>query len=233
VTTTIGEAGDLAGLGPLARRALELAEDEAHGWGHDRVGTEHLLLGLLAVEEGGAARALRAAGVTLAAARHKVVEAVGTADAAPVKPSRNPPPPVTPTLSARAARSLERAVRFSHQHRSDKVASGQLLWGVLDVEGRAGQVLRGLGVDIPSVRAALATTTDEPDATVDRQADQTGRGEPEPSCAACGADLEGRLVFRRMTARSTKGDRPAGAAEVEALVFSCAVCGAAVGAHRA
>ena len=43
--------------------------------GYDRVGTEHLLLGILADEAGGAAGLLREAGATLSATRHKVREA--------------------------------------------------------------------------------------------------------------------------------------------------------------
>jgi ATP-dependent Clp protease ATP-binding subunit ClpC len=41
-----------------ARWAVVLARSEAHGLGQDRLGTEHLLLGLLGVEEGLAARVL-------------------------------------------------------------------------------------------------------------------------------------------------------------------------------
>jgi hypothetical protein len=44
--------------------------------GYDRVGTEHLLLGLLRGEPDGAATVLAEAGATLSAARHKVREAV-------------------------------------------------------------------------------------------------------------------------------------------------------------
>lgn len=41
-----------------AREAIVLARAEAHGLGQDRLGTEHLLLGLLGVEDGLAARVL-------------------------------------------------------------------------------------------------------------------------------------------------------------------------------
>ncbi len=46
-------------LSEPARRALDLAKDEAQRLGHTYVGTEHLLLGLLRVEDGIAAQVLR------------------------------------------------------------------------------------------------------------------------------------------------------------------------------
>jgi hypothetical protein len=53
------------GLTPQAKKAIELAEDEAHGMNLNYVGTEHLLIGLLREGEGVAARALGNLGVTL------------------------------------------------------------------------------------------------------------------------------------------------------------------------
>ena len=55
-----------------ARRVVELAQDEAQALRHVHIGTEHLLLGLLAEEHGIAARTLRDAGVTAAAVRQCV-----------------------------------------------------------------------------------------------------------------------------------------------------------------
>jgi ATP-dependent Clp protease ATP-binding subunit ClpA len=123
-----------------ARRTLELAVHEAVELGHDRIGTEHLLLGLLAKAGNRAARALADAGVTVAAARHEVVEAPGPK----ARPTRRTG---GRARSPRASRALNRAVRFSHAGRSELVTSEHVLLGVLDVEGTAGQVLRRLGVD--------------------------------------------------------------------------------------
>jgi ATP-dependent Clp protease ATP-binding subunit ClpA len=51
-------------FGDAARRAVVLAQEEAEALGHDYLGTEHLLLGLLAEGEGRAADVLARAGVT-------------------------------------------------------------------------------------------------------------------------------------------------------------------------
>jgi ATP-dependent Clp protease ATP-binding subunit ClpC len=60
-----------------ARRVLELCKEEAIGLGHDYLGTEHLLLGLIREGDGIAARVLREHGVELAVARHEVRELLG------------------------------------------------------------------------------------------------------------------------------------------------------------
>lgn len=54
---------------PHAKRCIELAGDEAIRWGHFYITTEHLLLGLLREEEGGAARIFGSFGI-----RHENVE---------------------------------------------------------------------------------------------------------------------------------------------------------------
>src|SRR5690606_3143622 len=60
-----------------AQKAILLAQEEAKRLKHNYVGTEHILLGLLAESEGIAARALNQAGVTLENARNEVIRVVG------------------------------------------------------------------------------------------------------------------------------------------------------------
>lgn len=55
-----------------ARRCVEFAVEEARMLGHDSVGDDDLLLGILREEESEAAEALRSVGVTLGAAREEV-----------------------------------------------------------------------------------------------------------------------------------------------------------------
>ncbi|MDD4986071.1 MAG: Clp protease N-terminal domain-containing protein, partial [Dehalococcoidales bacterium] len=57
------------GLTPRAKRVIELAIDEARQLGHNYIGTEHLLLGLLREGEGIAASVLGSFGITLEQAR--------------------------------------------------------------------------------------------------------------------------------------------------------------------
>ena len=64
----------LSRLNPRTRRVLALAQEEAAGFNHSFIGTEHLLLGLLREEQGLAAQTLTTLGLTLADARATVRE---------------------------------------------------------------------------------------------------------------------------------------------------------------
>lgn len=60
-----------------AQKAILLSQEEAKGLKHNYVGTEHLLLGLIAEREGVAARALSQYGVTIEKARQEVIAIIG------------------------------------------------------------------------------------------------------------------------------------------------------------
>ncbi|MCQ2790349.1 MAG: AAA family ATPase, partial [bacterium] len=62
---------------PRAKRVLELSWDEARQLGHNYIGTEHLLLGLIREGEGVAARVLENLGIDLNKIRSNVVKMLG------------------------------------------------------------------------------------------------------------------------------------------------------------
>ncbi len=62
---------------PRAKRVLELSWDEARQFGHNYIGTEHLLLGLIREGEGVAARVLDNLGVDLAKVRQHIIRLLG------------------------------------------------------------------------------------------------------------------------------------------------------------
>jgi ATP-dependent Clp protease ATP-binding subunit ClpA len=73
---------------PLSKKVLETTANEALSMGHNYIGCEHILLGLIAVEEGLASQVLRRMGVELRTTRRAVVSALsgyvtGRADARP------------------------------------------------------------------------------------------------------------------------------------------------------
>jgi ATP-dependent Clp protease ATP-binding subunit ClpC len=194
-----------------AREVVTAARTEAGRLGHEHVGTEHLLLGLLARRDETAATVLREAGATAVAARHKVAEVTGTTGA-PSAEER----PFTP----RAQRALERAARFARQEREPRVECEHVLLGVLDVEGLGCQVLRGLNVDLAHLRDALARarTGDGPVAAPEASVEAV-----PPRCSSCGAALDESLAARTLHAQ-----REAGAAKRVVVLF-CSVCGTALG----
>merc|ERR1712032_270885 len=62
---------------PRAKRVLELSLEEARQLGHNYIGTEHLLLGILREGEGVATRVLRNLGVDLAKVRSQIIRSLG------------------------------------------------------------------------------------------------------------------------------------------------------------
>jgi len=79
---------------PRAKRVLELALDEARRLGHNYIGTEHLLLGLIREGEGVAARVLGPMGADLERVRSQVVYLLGVEET----PSHTKQSTKTPTL---------------------------------------------------------------------------------------------------------------------------------------
>jgi ATP-dependent Clp protease ATP-binding subunit ClpC len=64
---------------PRAKKALELAAEEARALGHNYIGTEHLLLGLIREGEGVASQVLLNLGLDLNSVRNEVMELLGSA----------------------------------------------------------------------------------------------------------------------------------------------------------
>jgi len=63
---------------PRAKKALELAAEEARSLGHNYIGTEHLLLGLIREGEGIASQVLLNLGLDLNTVRNEVMELLGS-----------------------------------------------------------------------------------------------------------------------------------------------------------
>jgi ATP-dependent Clp protease ATP-binding subunit ClpA len=212
-----------APLGSTIDDVIAAATQEAHRLGHARIGTEHLLLGLLVGDETVAGEALVAAGATLAAARHKVAEAVPSGDdhrTGAVEP---------PALTARAQRAIDRARRFARQQRADAVDTGHVLLGVLDVEGLASQVLRGLDVDIARLGAVLAPAVESHPAASLPTADDSAAPPDEhraPTCPRCRAPLDGTLTETLVAARIDDH------VSSEVSVVHCGACGETLGVLR-
>src|SRR3954453_2895960 len=138
-----------------ARRALVLAQEQARSLGHAFIGTEHILLGLLAGEDNVAAQALEALGLDLARAKNLVIELVGkTAEAAAADS-----PPFTP----RAKKALEMTLREALELRGSMIEPPYMLLGLLRVEGCSALRVMELAELTPEqVRAAVLERIDGP-----------------------------------------------------------------------
>lgn len=130
-----------------ARRVIVVAKEEAELLGHDRLGTGHLLLGLLVVDDDGfTANLLWGCDLTVDLVRTKVAE---------LADRRAVPAPAEREFTELAKRSFEHALRAAGGE-GRQVGPDHLLLGAIELgEGVAVQVLDALGVDLVHLRAAV------------------------------------------------------------------------------
>jgi hypothetical protein len=127
-----------------ARRVVVLAQEESRLLGHDYIGTEHLLLGLLADGGGIAAQALESLGVTLDAAQEQVREIIGEGKGPQQGHIRFTP---------RAKKVLELSLREALNLGNDHIGTEHLLLGLLEeADGVGAQIVARLGASRRAVR---------------------------------------------------------------------------------
>jgi ATP-dependent Clp protease ATP-binding subunit ClpA len=143
------------------KKVVELAFEEARGMGDPAVGTEHLLIALLAEGDGVGARALLELGVTMEAARAEVrrlrqsaLQAVRASAAEPL-PAADPPMGHGPVL----AKLLAAAQRLARQEDSRIVLLQHLLLAMAE-QDRTASILDRLGVEVLAMRARLTPPTE-------------------------------------------------------------------------
>lgn len=130
-----------------ARKVFEAAQKEARRLDHNYLGTEHLLLGLVSVSEGVAAKVLGSLGVDVSKVRSAVEFIIGRGDARGVGEIG---------LSPRAEKVIRLAVQEAGRFRHHYIGTEHLLLGlVLEGEGMAASVLESLGVNLDRTRAEV------------------------------------------------------------------------------
>src|SRR5690242_12603130 len=128
-----------------AQRVILIAQEEAKRLNHDYVGTEHILLGLIALGEGVAAQVLANLGVDLRRVRSEIEKIVGTGGNVMLLGEI----PFTP----RAKKVLEYAVEEAQHMGHSYVGTEHLLLGLIrEEEGVAARVLENLGLRLDVVR---------------------------------------------------------------------------------
>lgn len=154
---------------PRAQRVVKLAQKEADTFNHPYVGTEHLLLGLIALGEGVAVNVLERMGVSLEKVRMEVERAVGQGPE--TKTVGNIP------FTPRSKKVLQLAMAEAQSLNHTYVGTEHILLGLLhEGEGVAAQVLRNLGVDLENARIEVMRELD-PEF-------ESGEDEPEEQQAA-------------------------------------------------
>ena len=130
-----------------AIKVIKLAQEEARRLGHNFLGTEQILLGLIGEGNGVAAKVLHSLGVTLKEAREEIEKIIGRGSGFVVVEI-----PFTP----RSKRVLELSLEESRTLGRDYIGTEHLLLGLIrDGEGVAARVLLNLGVDSTEVRTKV------------------------------------------------------------------------------
>jgi ATP-dependent Clp protease ATP-binding subunit ClpC len=165
----------------LAKRSITLSQDEAVTLGHDYIGTEHILLGLVRVRQGLAGEILSEQGVTADQVRAetlRLLEAAGVSanggreatealaaigiDVEEIRrraddtfgPGRFRFP--RPAFTMRAKRVLELTLRESMELGHDEIGTEHLLLGLLaEGEGVGVAALGAVGVDSVALRTTV------------------------------------------------------------------------------
>ncbi len=175
---------------PRAKHVLVLAQKESERFNHDYVGTEHLLLGLIALGEGVAVSVLQSMGLNLEKLRLEVEKQSGVGG--PTKQDGDVP--FTPRLKNILILSAKEAKSMNYNF----IGTEHLLLALLrEGESVAARILRSVNVDVEEVRNRVIRALDpnylpEPEDGNEHDADgEYSSGEPESlnTLAAFGRDL--------------------------------------------
>lgn len=121
-----------------AKKAIDLAFESAKNLGHNIVGSEHILLGLLKEEEGIAAKVLSKVGFTEAYLEGKIVDMEGKGEGIPEDI----------VLSPRSKQILELSGMFANKLKTNYIGTEHILLAIIqEGEGIANKVLNYAGVN--------------------------------------------------------------------------------------
>lgn len=156
-----------------AIKVIMLAQEEARRLGHNFVGTEQILLGLVGEGTGIAAKTLKSMGINLKDARVEVEKIIGRGSGFVAVEI-----PFTP----RAKRVLEFAWDEARQFGHNYIGTEHLLLGLVrEAEGVAARVLENMGVDLTKIRSHVTRLLGESGAAIGKiekvQVDATKTGE--------------------------------------------------------
>ncbi|XP_018472027.2 chaperone protein ClpC2, chloroplastic [Raphanus sativus] len=130
-----------------AIKVIMLSQEEARRLGHNFVGTEQILLGLIGEGTGIAAKVLKSTGINLKDSRVEVEKIIGRGSGFMAVEI-----PFTPRAKRVLELSLEEARQLGHNY----IGSEHLLLGLLrEGEGVAARVLENMGVDASNIRTLV------------------------------------------------------------------------------
>lgn len=138
---------------PRALQVLSLAKKEAQKLKHNYLGTEHLLLGIIMLNQGVAVNVLRKMGVSLESVKNAIENSVGVSE----QTEESGDVPHTPKVKRVLAFASNEATQLGHNY----IGTEHLLLGLLrEGEGVAAQILLQLNVNIENCRKMILSELD-------------------------------------------------------------------------
>ncbi len=182
----MSEMNNASTFTPRAQKVLQLARQEAERFNHAYIGTEHILLGIMALGQGVAVDVLEQMGISIENVRLEVEKTV--------TPGSDLKTVGNLQYTPRTRKVLQLAVAEAREMNSP-VGTEHILLGLLrEGEGAAAQVLRNLNIDLDAVRLAIQRELDpnyEPSEEDRKPAEQRKEAAKTktPALTAFGRDL--------------------------------------------
>lgn len=169
---------------PRARQVVVVAQEEALGFVHNYIGSEHILLGLSLAEGSTSAEVLGSMGLTPEALRLKVERIIGRGEE-----EVDPPVPFTPRAKNILELALREALSLGHRY----VGTEHILLGLCrDNEGVASRLLIEEGLSRDAIREAVLDPKLRPLVHAEERAYLEMKGGPvEPDPPAGVSEVEG------------------------------------------
>jgi hypothetical protein len=173
-----------------ARQVVVLAQDEARLLGHNYIGTEHLLLGLLREDEGLAAHVLDTFDITVEAVRAQVARRVGQGAKAPT----GRPIPLAPAAKEALELSLRETLSLGHDH----IDTQHILLGLVREHGVAARILLDLDAEPAKILTETMRMLSGPSRRQHAPSGSTGFFIPAEGEATPGEEYDGPLESPRL-----------------------------------
>lgn len=182
-----------------AKKAIELAQNEAVVLGHNYIGTEHILYGLAKEGAGVASRVLANQNITHEDIENKIIEMIGKEEITGME---------TLGFTPRSKRVIENSFIEARKLGYDYIGTEHVLMGILrEGDSIAVRILIELDIDIPKLYneiVNLINETEEVTQAKTKDSNKQGSYNSTPTLNQYGEDLTKKAIDRKIRSNSWK-----------------------------